>query len=231
MVMQHSQPAHGGDGVQQGRQTFASRGRRNDIEALEAAIMAEAEDEARQILDEAHLKAKAIYQQAQAKAHEEREALLSQAHEEAAALRSGTLATTQLEAQTLKLRRRERILDQVFNEVSKKLMTMLQSPSYQQSAYGLLQEAIEHLNIQEVALVILADEQTRTLLGVDKLKELEAQYGVNLQFGEPLAQSTGVIVQTTDAHRRYDNTLEARLARKHDVLRASVYRILMGESL
>jgi vacuolar-type H+-ATPase subunit E/Vma4 len=37
-------------------------------------------------------------------------------------------------------------------------------------------------------------------------------------------------VETMDKHRRYDNTLEARLSRQKSALRSSVYQLLMGES-
>ncbi len=55
--------------------------------------------------------------------------------------------------------------------------------------------------------------------------------GVRLRAGEPLARGTGVVLETPDGHRRYDNTLETRLARMQDGLRAPVYHILMGEAV
>ena len=49
-------------------------------------------------------------------------------------------------------------------------------------------------------------------------------------MGEPLKQGMGVVVQTPDGHRRYDNTLETRMTRLQDAMRNPVYRLLMGES-
>jgi len=39
-----------------------------------------------------------------------------------------------------------------------------------------------------------------------------------------------VIVQTPDGHLNFDNTLETRLARMQNPLRADVFRLLTGEN-
>ena len=38
------------------------------------------------------------------------------------------------------------------------------------------------------------------------------------------------MLETPDGHRRYDNTLETRLARMKDDLRTPIYHILMGDA-
>jgi vacuolar-type H+-ATPase subunit E/Vma4 len=52
-----------------------------------------------------------------------------------------------------------------------------------------------------------------------------------VQLGTSLTEGTGVIVETAEGHRQYDNTLEARLSRLQEELRSPVYRLLLGESL
>ena len=54
---------------------------------------------------------------------------------------------------------------------------------------------------------------------------------VKAKLGEPLKQGTGLIVETEDGRRQYDNTLETRLGRLQDTLRSPVYHLLMGEAL
>ena len=56
-------------------------------------------------------------------------------------------------------------------------------------------------------------------------KELKAE----LSIGSPLDQGIGVIVDASNGHLHYDNTLETRLTRLQNGLRSTVYRLLIGE--
>jgi vacuolar-type H+-ATPase subunit E/Vma4 len=62
------------------------------------------------------------------------------------------------------------------------------------------------------------------------LVELGKELDVDLELGEPLARGIGIVLETADAHRRYDNTLSARLARMEDTLRGRLYHVLMGDT-
>ena len=50
-------------------------------------------------------------------------------------------------------------------------------------------------------------------------------------MGDVLEEGTGVIVDASDGHLHFDNTLETRLSRLQSSLRSSVYHVLMGEKL
>ena len=199
----------------------------NDIQALVSAIREEAKEEASRILASAQTDAEDIRSQAQAQAAARREAILEQARQEAETSREHATATAHLEAQTLVLKRREQLLEQAFADAHQRLASVLQRPDYERIAHHLVREAVERLGADEV--VVQADAETSKMLSDAALAKLEGELGVRLRVGEPLVQSTGVIVETSDGHRRYDNTLETRLARMWDVLRTPVYRILMGE--
>jgi V/A-type H+-transporting ATPase subunit E len=201
---------------------------RAGIQALKSAIMAEATEEVSTILAEAQARAESISQQAQTQAGAEGEAILQRARGEAKALREHTIATAQLEAQTLRLKRREQLLERAFADARQQLSAVPQSPDYAQIASRLLREAVERLGVDEV--VVRADEETRRVFGDRALADIGGELGVRLRAGEPLARSTGVVLETPDGHLRYDNTLETRLARMRDVLRTPVYHILMGET-
>ena len=200
---------------------------RSNIQALVNAIREEAREEASRILANAQTEAESIRSQAQAQATAKREAILEQARQEAEILREHATAAAHLEAQTLVLKRREQLLERVFADTRQRLASILQRPDYEQIARYLLREAVKGLGADEV--VVQADEETRKVLSDAALTKLERELGVRLRTGKPLIQSTGVIVETSDGHRLYDNRLETRLARMRDVLRAPVYRILMGE--
>jgi vacuolar-type H+-ATPase subunit E/Vma4 len=92
-----------------------------------------------------------------------------------------------------------------------------------------VREAVAHLGTDEA--LVRADVETRKVLNDEVLVDLGRELGVRLRAGEPLAQSTGIVLETPDGHRRYDNTLETRITRMWDGLRTPVYHILMGETL
>ncbi len=199
------------------------------IKALSRAVQDEARTEADQVVADAKAKAEAIGQRAQEQAAAERAEILEHASADAERIRSQAIATAQLKARTLQLERREKLLDSVFAAARQQVPTVQQWTDYGQIARHLLQEALTLLGTD--AAQVRADEGTRAVLTDPVLAEISKELGVQLQFGAPLEQGTGVIVETTDGHRQVDNTLETRLSRLQDALRAPVYHLLTGEPL
>ena len=199
----------------------------DDITTLTRAIREQAEAEASQTLATARHQANSIQDQAQAQADAQREKTLQRAQDEAKSLYEHTVATAQLEAQRLKLQYREQLIERVFARARQQLRSAPQWPDYEQIARRLIREAVERLDVDEA--IVRADEATRRIMHEEALSELGEELGVRLRAGTPLAQTTGVVIETPDGHRLYDNTLETRLARMRDVLRAPVYHILSGE--
>ncbi len=210
----------------------------SDIQALERAILGDAKEESEQILADAQAKAEDVRRQAEEQAKAKREVILQRAQQEAETLRSHAVATAQLEAQTLKLKRRERLLERVFASARQQLASAPGWPDYEQIARHLVREAAKRLGAEEV--LVRVDERTRGVLSDEVLAELgkslppvggTEEGGVRLHIGEPLVRGTGIVLETPDGHRRYDNTLGTRLASMQDGLRAPVYHILMGETV
>jgi vacuolar-type H+-ATPase subunit E/Vma4 len=199
------------------------------MEALARAVESEARAESEQILAGARLKAEAIRQRAQEQATSERTEILERASREAERVRSQAIATAELQARTLELEHREKLLDSVFEAARQRLSAVPQSADYDQIVRHLLREALTDLGSAEAR--IRADEQTRLLLTEQVLAGISKELGVQVQLGAPLQEGTGVIVETLDGHRHYDNTLEARLGRLQNALRSPVHHLLMGESL
>jgi vacuolar-type H+-ATPase subunit E/Vma4 len=198
-----------------------------DPQELEQAIMHEAEAEAKKILDDAHLQATRIKQHAQTEVKAEREAILQEARQKAAAQHKQSYAKAQQEAQMLKLRRREQLLERVFAEARERLASIPGRPDHVQIGHRLVREAVERLAVDEI--IVRTDGGTWENLDEATLKALGEELGVHLIPGERLAQGTGVVLETPEGHRYYDNTLETRLERIQNTLRAPVYRILMDQ--
>ncbi|MBN2004102.1 MAG: hypothetical protein JXA21_12170 [Anaerolineae bacterium] len=199
-----------------------------NIQALENAIMAEAKREARQILEESRTKADRIKRESQLETEAECKTIIQQAEVEAEMIQSHAAAAAQLEAQNLKLQRREQLLAGVLNAARQRLSSVTQWPDYGDIVRELVREAAAKLNAEE--LRVRADAATQTLLTDSVLFDLSKEIAVRLVMGEVLSNGVGVILETPDGHRRYDNTLETRMQRIQESLRTDIYQILRGIS-
>lgn len=195
-----------------------------DIELLARAIMMEAREDAERLHAEAREKAEAIRRRAQEQAESERQAILARAREEAERLQSQTSATSQLKARSAQLEQREKILNEVFEEVRRQLGGVTKRPNFAEIANMLAREALTQLGVAEAE--IRADAAAQKALNLNSLsKELNGKFG----FGKPLEEGTGVVVSAAGGKLQYDNTLETRLERLRGPLRSSVYKVLMGD--
>jgi vacuolar-type H+-ATPase subunit E/Vma4 len=201
----------------------------DSMQALSRAVLSEARADAEQVVADARAKAEAIRQRAQEQAESERKEISERARHEAERIRSQAIAAAQLQARTLQLGRREKLLNGVFGAARQRLSAIQQWTDYDQIVHLLIREAVTRLGGDSIQ--VRADERTQTLLTDDVLAGMASELGVQLHLGLPLESGTGIVAETEDGRRRYDNTLEARLSREQDALRSPVYRLLMGESL
>lgn len=199
-----------------------------NISALERTILSEARAESDQIRDDAKSKADAIRQRAQEQANAVSKEILERAKEEATRLQSQALATNQLKARTLRLEHRERLLDRVFKTVRQQLPAVQKQDDYDQIVIRLIQEALTQLNVGKAQ--VRADQSTLKILRNSALEKISTEMKAELTLGKVLEQGIGVVVEASDGHLHYDNTLETRLNRLQSGLRSSVYRILVGET-
>ncbi len=198
-----------------------------NIAELERAILIEAREEAEQMQVEAKEKAEAIHKRAQEQAESERKAVLDRAREDADRLRSQSTATAQLKARSSQLEHREKVLDNVFTEVKKQLDAVKKRPDYDAIAALLLREALTQLRVSKAD--IRADESTQKALKKGALDEIAKELKGEFTISGGLDEGTGVVVDASAGKIHYDNTLETRLSRLQNTLRASVYKVLMGE--
>ena len=200
-----------------------------NLKVLSRAVLNDVQDEAEQILDQAKTKIEGIKQRAKQQAEAERDKILEQASVEAERMRSQAVATSQLKARTMVLEQREKLLEEVFETAKQRLSTVLRGSDYEKTAQRLLEEAIYQLSAESA--VVRADKETMKALSTSVIEKISKETQIKIKLGDPLEKGLGVIAETEDGHRQYDNTLETRLKRMQDTLRSSVYRILMGEAL
>jgi V/A-type H+-transporting ATPase subunit E len=200
-----------------------------NIKVLSRAVLGDVQGDAEQILAEAKTKAEQIRQRAQEQADAERAKILEKASVEAERVRSQVIATNQLKSRTMLLEQREKLLEQVFDSAKQRLPSVLRGSDYGQTAQRLFKEAL--LQLGAGTAMVRADEETLKSLTTSVLEKMSKETEMKIQLGDPLDKGLGVIAETEDGHRQYDNTLETRLKRMQETLRTSVYRILMGEAL
>ena len=198
------------------------------LNALSRGVLGEVQAEARQALEDARVKAEDTRRRAQKQAVTRHQEILERAKREAQPLYSQAVAAAQLEAQKLRLESRERLLGQVFSSVREELKSAPQWPDYPEVLDHLIRETMANLAVDEI--ILYADSQTQKYLSDSLLAELGCELGVHLRRGEIFEGGVGIVAETPDGHRRYQNTLEARLQRLQKLLRAPVYRLLRGES-
>ena len=137
----------------------------------------------------------------------------------------------------LKLQRREQLLEQTFATIRQQLATITSRPDYDTIVQHLIREAATHLG--EEAFIVDADAKTRTLIDEAYLQRLAedlhvhlelAPYQTNPDTGRTSFKGTGIVLTTVNGHQRYDNTFEARLTRRQDELRSTVYHILAEDT-
>jgi vacuolar-type H+-ATPase subunit E/Vma4 len=204
------------------------RSETQDIEMLSRAILTEARDEAEQLKAEASEKAEAIRKRAQEQAEQERKAILDRAREDAERLRGQAVATAQLKARSQQLTSREQLLDRVFKTVRERLPEVQKRPDYDQIVAQLLREALVQLRVNKAQ--VRADKTTNAVLEKGALAQLSGELNGQFTSAGELEEGTGIIVDAADGKLNYDNTLETRLERLEGTLRASVYKMLIGES-
>jgi vacuolar-type H+-ATPase subunit E/Vma4 len=198
------------------------------LDALERAILNEANADVDQIKQEGKAKADLIWQRAREQAESERKALLQNAKQEAERVRSQFIATSQLKARTVELGYREKLLNDVFKVAREQISSIQKEKNYEELVAQLLREGISQLNVNKAK--VKADEQTRKILEQSVIAKVSKELKAEIMVDEPLEEGTGLIVESVDGRLRYNNTFENRLDFIQNELRSPVYRLLMGES-
>lgn len=199
-----------------------------NIDALERAILNEANADVEQIKLAAKAKADAIWQRAREQVESERKTVLDKAKQEAERVRSQFVATSQLKARTAELGQREKLLDDVFKAARDQITSIPNDKNFEGIVSQLLREGISQLNVKKAK--VSADKLTQKILEQSVIAAVSKEFNAEITVAKPLEEGTGLIVEAADGRLKYDNTFENRLDQIRNELRYPVYRLLMGES-
>ena len=122
---------------------------------------------------------------------------------------------------------REKLLDKVFNTVKEQLPGIHKRNDYSEIVLQLVSEAVNQLKATKADIHV--DNSTQKILTSPVMEKISKELKAELSIGSPLDQGIGVMVDASNGHLHYDNTLETRLTRLQNGLRSTVYRLLIGE--
>lgn len=207
---------------------------REDVGALREAILKEAGRDRQRVINEAEAQARRITEQAESEAHAEAARVVHGAESKVAQIKREASGSARLEAQKLKVEKREVLLEAVFSRARERLADVAERDDYPEIVVALVEDAARHMP-DTAGLLIAADERAREALDEATLQTLAERTGHEMRLGDVLdrddegGRRVGVVVRSGDGRLQYDNTLRARLERMHGALRAPVYRVLQGE--
>lgn len=199
------------------------------MKSLVDAVMSEVERDRERTLSHANSEAQNSREQAQNEAAAERNRILQGAEKKAGNLLAEARAKAQLEAQSIKLEKRELLINNVFDQAADRLATLQQIEDYASVVHLLIEDAVVRMEKVDT-LVVDADTVTREFLDQETLTKLGHNWNCRLILGDVLAGGTGVIVRSLDGRLVYDNTFQARLVRLKPSLRSPVFQILRGDN-
>ena len=191
------------------------------IEDLIRTIRDDARREIEELRAETDKKEAEILAEGKLRAEKLRSEILEKAKLEA-------LAELKLEEKKMMLERREALINEVFESVKDGIPILVNKTKYAQFLPGLVKEAV--LNLETDQAVLHFDTVSRGLINESDIEIIGDEIKTQLTVGDDIYQGNGVIVTDRDGHRVYDNTLQTRLERDKELLRAKIFRILMEET-
>lgn len=190
-------------------------------------IVREAREKASEIFEAVRREAKTILDAARFGVKEKEEQLMAEARVRGKSIYEEMLAEGRMRAKKEVLRRREELLNEVFEEAEKELRAYAASKGYESDLIKITVDACKRLGSGSV--VICANKRDLGLLK-RREEELSREAGAAVSFGEPIPTIGGVKVRALDGTIEVDSTLEGKMKRDFEVLRVRVAKLLFEGS-
>ncbi|MCR6623317.1 MAG: V-type proton ATPase subunit E [archaeon YNP-LCB-024-027] len=211
------------------------KGAFGDSKNISNRIILEAEREAEIIIENARKHAEEIINKARKDAEEIINKEVKMEYEKIKMEEKRRTAEISLKVKEIMLRERERIFNEVLNEVKKRLHEFKKTDAYASFLQELILEGCEAINSKD--LIIKLDQKDKEIeINIEKLrKTIEERIGEKVNMSivfNNISELGGVIVSTPDESIVYNNTLEAILERNSGNIRKIITKsILEGEKL
>jgi len=174
-------------------------------------IIEDASSQANNILANAKKEASNILNEARQEADNRKKDILKRHELEVGQIKQKIFSTINLEKKRLSLEEKSEFIDIIFEKVKVMAMEFRKNPGYRGFMEKAICEGIEVVGASEAdVLYSTIDEK---LINEDIIKNIK---GAALNFKKSGFKDIGVIVQSRDGSRIYDNTFSARFKRLHD---------------
>jgi vacuolar-type H+-ATPase subunit E/Vma4 len=188
----------------------------SDAKVKAEAVIKEAEDKARQIIDNSKADAK-----------RDAEAVLSRGRLDASALRRSILSS-KVRANRLKLlEEKNRLLRTIFSTVEERLSSISKTPEFRDSLKKMMTEAVDALDVEQpIVKVGFNDFTSRDLASIGLGLPQGAKVVVESNAIDELG---GVVASDAEGKVSYNNSFRARMDRLDSQLLALVSSTVFGE--
>lgn len=192
-----------------------------NTEKIQQEILADAERKVERTLKRAQREADKLRQAAEKENRELRQRRLAEAQAEAERKARSIIAAIPYEERKIQLLAQEKIFNEVFDAVMQKLSQRDGTFDAKASIEQLLLEALQAMpEVDVTAFVNPQDEK----IAVEIIQQNKTKREIKLETNTKV--TAGVQLLSADHKLRYDNSVEARLEREKDRLRASLAEVL-----
>ena len=191
-------------------------------------ILANAEEKAKEIINQANQIASEISEDAQKRAERISKEIVEQAKKEADLGLRREIAKAKLTARSDTLKNKEEIINDVFDQAQKKLIELVSSAEYAKTLNNLITEAVIGLNGGDLKIKIQTGHGKH--IDISKIQQrVMQQTGMTTTLSvaeENLRSIGGAIVTNANETILIDNTFEARMRRMRQEIRTNIAKIL-----
>ncbi|MHA1713335.1 MAG: V-type ATP synthase subunit E [Candidatus Ranarchaeia archaeon] len=191
-------------------------------------ILLEAEKEATKRILEAEAQAEKILEDAELEAERKYNSIIADTKTKISSKKQVMTTQFKLEVKHSVLELKQKLLDQLFKQVSQKLYGFTSDKQYITFLKRIISDSIETLKAQSVLIAL--NQRDQRLIPMADLKKIEKETGVKIQVAKQVLDAAGgVIIESGDLKRSLDYTFENILSAMRTHYRDACVRELFGD--
>jgi len=186
-------------------------------------IEARTKEEIEKIMEDAEKKIAEIKRKKEEDAEKEKNKILDQGKNISERVKQRILADARIKAKKEFLEEKERIIQEVIDKAIDKLREIVNSKEYEKKLLDLIKASVDIIDEKKVNILVNKRDKEILEKHTDRLNKILGS-NINYTIGKPIDCIGGVIV--TSENVEVDNTLETRLERSMERLRADIAKML-----
>jgi len=201
---------------------------KSGVAAIADEVIGDVQKEAEAIIAEAENEAKETLRVAKEQADKNYNAILSEATHKSETEKRKISSVTEVELRNQLLQAKENLVDEAFTKATEALKAFVETDQYPAYLLKLLVSIAERMD--QPVLVVEVNARDKVLLSPEALKSAGGKAKVEFKLsGQNPNVLGGCRVQTEDGKIVYDGTLDNRLEELKPELRAQIAKSLFGE--